>query len=47
VICLSELAGCDIDMLTIVLVGNSRTRRIDSDPPRLYTPRGYFHRAPP
>ncbi len=32
IICLSELAGADIDMLTIVLVGSSRTRRIDGDP---------------
>jgi len=47
VICLSELAGADIDMLTIVLVGSRRTRRIDGDPPRLYTPRGYFDRAVP
>jgi cobalt-precorrin 5A hydrolase/precorrin-3B C17-methyltransferase len=45
IICLSELAGADIDMLTIVLVGNSRTHRTDSDPPRLYTPRGYFDRS--
>ena len=42
IVCLSELAGADVDMLTIVLVGGSRTRRIDGDPPRLYTPRGYF-----
>ncbi len=42
IICLSELAGAEIDMLTIVLVGSSRTRRIDGDPLRLYTPRGYF-----
>ncbi len=42
VICLSELSRAEIDMLTIVLVGNSRTCRIDSNPPRLYTPRGYF-----
>ena len=42
IIGLSELAGADIDMLTVVLVGSSQTRRIDSDPPRLYTPRGYF-----
>ena len=27
IICLSELAGADIDMLTLVLVGSSRTRR--------------------
>ncbi len=47
VICLSELAGADIDMLTIVLVGNSCTRRIDGDSPRLYTPRGYFERSFP
>jgi precorrin-3B methylase len=43
--CLSELSGANIDMLTIVLVGNSRTRRIDSDHSRLYTPRGYFDRS--
>jgi cobalt-precorrin 5A hydrolase/precorrin-3B C17-methyltransferase len=42
---LSELSGVDIDMLTIVLVGSSRTRRTSSDPPRLYSPRGYFDRA--
>jgi cobalt-precorrin 5A hydrolase / cobalt-factor III methyltransferase / precorrin-3B C17-methyltransferase len=47
IICLSELAGADIDMLTIVLVGNSRTRPTDSDPPRLYTPRGYLDRSFP
>jgi cobalt-precorrin 5A hydrolase/precorrin-3B C17-methyltransferase len=47
VICLSELAGCDLDMLAIILIGNSRTRRIDGDPPRLYTPRGYFDHPPP
>ena len=46
-ICLAELAGADIDMLAIVLVGNSRTRRTDGDPPRLYTPRGYFDRSFP
>jgi cobalt-precorrin 5A hydrolase/precorrin-3B C17-methyltransferase len=42
IIQLCELADADIDMLTIVLVGNSQTRRIDGDPPHLYTPRGYF-----
>jgi cobalt-precorrin 5A hydrolase/precorrin-3B C17-methyltransferase len=49
IICLSELSGvgAEIDMLTIVLVGNSRTRRIDSDPLHLYTPRGYFDRSRP
>jgi precorrin-3B methylase len=47
VICLSELAGADIDMLTIVLVGSSRTHRTGGDPPRLYTPRGYCDRALP
>src|SRR5271168_3759824 len=46
-ICLSELAGADIDMLTIVLVGNSRTRPTDGDPPHVYTPRGYFDRSFP
>ena len=47
IICLSELAGADIDMLTVVLVGSSQTRQIDSDQPRLYTPRGYFDRSFP
>lgn len=47
IIYLSDLAGADIDMLTVVLVGSSQTRRIDSDPPRLYTPRGYFGRSFP
>ena len=46
ILALSELAGAEIDMLTLVLVGNSTTRRLDTDPPRLYTPRGYFA-APP
>ncbi len=45
IVMLSELAGLDIDMLTIVLVGSSRTRRLAGDPPRLYTPRGYFGSA--
>jgi cobalt-precorrin 5A hydrolase/precorrin-3B C17-methyltransferase len=47
IIYLSELAGAAIDMLTIVLVGSSQTRRVDSDPARLYTPRGYFDRSFP
>jgi cobalt-precorrin 5A hydrolase/precorrin-3B C17-methyltransferase len=38
---LSELASARIDMLTLVLVGSSTTCRLDIDPPRLYTPRGY------
>jgi precorrin-3B methylase len=29
-------------MLSIVIVGSSATRVIDSEPPRLYTPRGYL-----
>jgi cobalt-precorrin 5A hydrolase/precorrin-3B C17-methyltransferase len=47
IICLSELAGADIDMLTVVLVGSSRTRRFDGDAPRVYTPRGYSDRIFP
>ena len=39
---LDELAEADVDMLSLVLVGNSQTRLIPGDPPRLYTPRGYF-----
>jgi cobalt-precorrin 5A hydrolase/precorrin-3B C17-methyltransferase len=46
IIALSELPGAKVDMLTLVLVGNSRTRRLAGDPPYLYTPRGYFDRAP-
>jgi cobalt-precorrin 5A hydrolase / precorrin-3B C17-methyltransferase len=45
-ITLSELAEADIDMLCVVLVGNRRTRRIDGDPLRVYTPRGYLDCAP-
>lgn len=30
-----------VDMLTLVIVGNSRTRRLDGGTGRLYTPRGY------
>jgi len=42
IIALSELAGSEVDMLSLVIVGNSTTCRLDSNPPRLYTPRGYF-----
>jgi cobalt-precorrin 5A hydrolase/precorrin-3B C17-methyltransferase len=42
VLALSELADAAVDMLSLVIVGSSRTRRLDLDPPRLYTPRGYF-----
>ncbi|MBV9685673.1 MAG: precorrin-3B C(17)-methyltransferase [Alphaproteobacteria bacterium] len=45
IIRLSELSGADVDMLTIVVVGNTHTRWTNTDPPRLYTPRGYFNRA--
>jgi cobalt-precorrin 5A hydrolase/precorrin-3B C17-methyltransferase len=45
IVALSDLPGSDIDMLTLVLVGSSRTRRIDGNPPYLYTPRGYFDGA--
>jgi cobalt-precorrin 5A hydrolase/precorrin-3B C17-methyltransferase len=38
---LDALADADIDMLTIVIVGNSETRLTRGDPARLYTPRGY------
>jgi precorrin-3B methylase len=32
-------------MLTIVLVGSRRTRRLSADPRLVYTPRGYFDRS--
>ena len=38
-------AADGIDMLSLVIVGNSATRVIDGEPPRLYTPRGYFSAA--
>jgi cobalt-precorrin 5A hydrolase/precorrin-3B C17-methyltransferase len=41
---LDALADAEIDMLTIVIVGSSITRVLASDPPRLYTPRGYSDR---
>ena len=39
---LGDLAEAEADMLSLVLIGNSHTRLIPGDPPRLYTPRGYF-----
>ena len=39
---LGELADAEPDMLSLVLIGNRQTRIIPGDPPRLYTPRGYF-----
>jgi cobalt-precorrin 5A hydrolase / precorrin-3B C17-methyltransferase len=41
---LAALAEAEIDMLTIVIVGNSTTRALRGDPQRLYTPRGYQNR---
>jgi cobalt-precorrin 5A hydrolase / precorrin-3B C17-methyltransferase len=35
-------ASAEIDMLTLVLVGSSTTRIVGGNPPKLYTPRGYF-----
>ena len=43
---LGELADADADMLSLVLIGNRQTRMTTGDPPRLYTPRGYFDRNP-
>jgi cobalt-precorrin 5A hydrolase/precorrin-3B C17-methyltransferase len=39
---LADLAGAEADMLSLVLVGSSRTRLVAGATPRLYTPRGYF-----
>ncbi len=39
---LDELSEAAADMLSLVLVGSSRTRLLAGDKPRLYTPRGYF-----
>jgi cobalt-precorrin 5A hydrolase/precorrin-3B C17-methyltransferase len=38
---LAALAEADVDMLTIVIIGNRETRIVAGTPPRLYTPRGY------
>jgi cobalt-precorrin 5A hydrolase/precorrin-3B C17-methyltransferase len=43
---LAALAEAEADMLSLVLVGNRRTRLIAGPPPRLYTPRGYGDRQP-
>ena len=43
---LDELGSAEADMLSLVLVGSSRTRILSGDPPRLYTPRGYFDERP-
>jgi cobalt-precorrin 5A hydrolase/precorrin-3B C17-methyltransferase len=42
VLALADLAAAQVDMLSLVIIGSSRTRRLDLEPPRLYTPRGYF-----
>jgi cobalt-precorrin 5A hydrolase/precorrin-3B C17-methyltransferase len=47
VLALSELADAAVDMMRLVFVGSSRTRRLNLDPPRLYTPRGYFDGSRP
>jgi cobalt-precorrin 5A hydrolase/precorrin-3B C17-methyltransferase len=39
---LDELSEAAADMLSLVLVGSSRTRLLAGGKPRLYTPRGYF-----
>ena len=44
---LAEARHAAIDMLTIVIVGSSRTRRADAGgAPRIYTPRGYLDGGP-
>lgn len=44
---LDELADAAADMLSLVLVGNRRTKLLSGATPRLYTPRGYFSGKPP
>lgn len=41
-LCELSAASAEIDMLSLVLVGSSTSRVLAGDPPRLYTPRGYF-----
>ena len=48
VIPLSDLQPKHADMLTLVLVGSTRTRVLDQGPrPKVYTPRGYGDRVGP
>jgi cobalt-precorrin 5A hydrolase/precorrin-3B C17-methyltransferase len=43
---LATLSVDEVDMLTVVLVGSSQTRRLDTgDGPRIYTPRGYARKG--
>ncbi len=43
---LGTLAVDEVDMLTVVLVGSSQTRRLQTgDGPRIYTPRGYARKG--
>ena len=46
ILSLRDLALAEADMLSLVLIGNRQTRMTTGDPPRLYTPRGYFDRNP-
>ena len=45
---LSDLAGdnAEIDMLSVIIVGNSTSRVLKGYPSRFYTPRGYFPDRP-
>jgi cobalt-precorrin 5A hydrolase / precorrin-3B C17-methyltransferase len=43
---LDALANTGADMLSLVLIGNRQTRLLAGEPPRLYTPRGYFEPVP-
>ena len=45
---LSDLAGdnAEIDMLSVIIVGNSTSRVLKGYPSRFYTPRGYFPDMP-
>jgi len=38
---LGALADAEVDMLTVIIVGSRETRLTRTNPPRLYTPRGY------
>jgi len=45
---LAEVSGDAVDMLTLVLIGSSRTRRIDhGGQQRVFTPRGYAGKSTP
>jgi cobalt-precorrin 5A hydrolase/precorrin-3B C17-methyltransferase len=48
IVTLGSLSVDDVDMMTLVIIGNSQTKVVDfSNNKRVYTPRGYLEKNPP